>query len=127
MVRTRQAKIDNVEIPDLLVDDPTGDATVLFLGWGSTFGPIASAVEVLRSNGQKVAQAHLKYINPFPKNLGEILKKYPKVITPEMNLGQLALLLRAKYLKDIISYNQVRGLPFSTSELVEAAMGVIND
>ena len=100
MVRTRQAKIDNVEIPDLLVDDPTGDATVLFLGWGSTFGPIASAVEVLRSNGQKVAQAHLKYINPFPKNLGEILKKYPKVITPEMNLGQLALLLRAKYLKD---------------------------
>ena len=82
---------------------------------------------MLRSNGQKVAQAHLKYINPFPKNLGKILKKYPKVITPEMNLGQLALLLRAKYLKDIISYNQVRGLPFSTSELVEAAMGVIND
>jgi len=126
MVRTRQAKIDNVEVPDLHVDDPTGDAYVLFLGWGSTFGPIASAVEVLRSNGEKVAQAHLKYINPFPKNLGDVLNKYPKVITPEMNLGQLALLLRAKYLKDIISYNQVRGLPFSTAELVEAAMGVIN-
>lgn len=127
MVRTRQAKVDNVEVPDLVVDDPTGDANVLFLGWGSTFGPIASAVDVLRSNGEKIAQAHLKYINPFPKNLGEVLKKYPKVITPEMNLGQLALLLRAKYLKDIISYNQVRGLPFSTAELVEAAMGVIND
>jgi 2-oxoglutarate ferredoxin oxidoreductase subunit alpha len=126
MVRTRQAKIDNVEVPELHVDDPTGDANVLFLGWGSTFGPIASAVEVLRTNGEKVAQAHLKYINPFPKNLGEVLNRYPKVITPEMNLGQLALLLRAKYLKDIISYNQVRGLPFSTAELVEAAMGVIN-
>lgn len=126
MVRTRQAKIDNVEVPHLIVDDPTGDAKVLFLGWGSTFGPIASAVEVLRNNGEKIAHAHLNYINPFPKNLGEVLNKYPKVITPEMNLGQLALLLRAKFLKDIISYNQVRGLPFSTAELVEAAMGVIN-
>ena len=126
MVRTRQAKIEGIEIPDLEVDDPTGDAQVLFLGWGSTFGPISSAVEILRANGQKIAQAHLKYINPFPKNLGAVLEKYPRVITPEMNLGQLAMLLRSKYLKDIVGYNMVRGLPFSTAELVEAAMGVLD-
>ena len=86
-----------------------------------------SAVEVLRNNGEKIAQAHLKYINPFPKNLRTILKHYDKVIIPEMNLGQLAMLLRSKYLKDIIGYNMVRGLPFTTAELVEAAMGVLHN
>ena len=127
MVRVRAAKIEGIKVPDLVVDDPTGDAEVLFLGWGSTYGPIATAIEVLRENGEKIAQAHLKYINPFPKNLGDVLAKYPKVILPEMNLGQLAMLIRSKYLKDIIGYNIVRGLPFSTAELVEAAMGVIHD
>ena len=127
MVRTRQAKVDGIEVPDLDVDDPSGDAQVLFLGWGSTYGPIASAVEVLRNNGEKIAQAHLKYINPFPKNLRTILNQYDKVITPEMNLGQLAMLLRSKFLKDIIGYNMVRGLPFTTAELVEAAMGVLHN
>ena len=127
MVRTRQAKVDGIEVPDIDVDDPTGDATVLFLGWGSTYGPIASAVETLRNNGEKIAQAHIKYIAPFPKNLGAILEKYPKVITPEMNLGQLAMLLRSKYMKDIVGYNMVRGLPFTTAELVEAAMGVLHN
>ncbi len=127
MVRTRQAKVDGIQVPDIEVDDPTGDAQVLFLGWGSTYGPIASAVEELRNNGEKVAQAHIKYIAPFPKNLGAILEKYPKVITPEMNLGQLAMLLRAKFLKDIVGYNMVRGLPFTTAELVEAAMGVLHN
>ncbi len=126
MVRTRAAKIEGIEVPDLEVDDPSGDAAVLFLGWGSTYGPIASAVEVLRTNGEKIAQAHLRYINPFPKNLGDVLKKYPKVITPEMNLGQLAMLLRSKYLKDIVGYNAVRGLSFTTTELVAAAMGVLH-
>ena len=125
MVRTRAAKIAGIEVPDLEVDDPDG-ASILLLGWGSTFGPIASAVEVLRAGGTAVAQAHLKYLNPFPKNLGEILRKYPKVIVPEMNLGQLALLLRGQFLVDVISYNQVRGLPFSTSELVEVALEVLN-
>jgi 2-oxoglutarate ferredoxin oxidoreductase subunit alpha len=126
MVRTRQAKIDGIEVPDLVVDDPSGGANVLFLGWGSTYGPIASAVELLRTNGEKIAQAHLRYINPFPKNLGEVINKYEHVITPEMNLGQLAMLLRSKYLKDIVGYNMVRGLPFTTAELVEAAMGVLH-
>jgi 2-oxoglutarate ferredoxin oxidoreductase subunit alpha len=127
MVRARAAKVAGIEVPDLIVDDPSSDAKVLVLGWGSTFGPIAAAVEGLRENGEKVAQAHIRYINPFPKNLGEVLKKYDRVIVPEMNLGQLAMLLRSEFLKDITGYNQVRGLPFSISELMEAILAVLND
>jgi len=127
MVRTRAAKVAGIKVPDLEVSDPTGDANVLFLGWGSTYGPISAAVETLRENGEKIAQAHIRYLNPFPKNLDEVLKKYPKVIVPEMNLGQLAMLLRAKFLKDVISFNQVRGLPFTTAELIESAMGVLHE
>ncbi|HEY3292607.1 MAG TPA: 2-oxoacid:acceptor oxidoreductase subunit alpha [Candidatus Nanopelagicaceae bacterium] len=127
MVRARAAKVAGVEIPDLVVDDPNGNAEVLLLGWGSTFGPIAAAVESLRANGENIAQAHLRYINPFPKNLGKVLEKYSKVIVPEMNLGQLSMLLRSQYLKDIIGYNMVRGLPFTTAEIMEAAMEVLHD
>ena len=127
MVRARAAKVAGVEIPDLVVDDPNGDADVLLLGWGSTYGPIAAAVESLRANGENIAQAHLRYINPFPKNLGKVLEKYSKVIVPEMNLGQLSMLLRSQYLKDIIGYNMVRGLPFTTAEIMEAAMEVLHD
>lgn len=127
MVRTRAAKVAGIKVPDLEVSDPTGDANVLFLGWGSTYGPISAAVETLRENGEKIAQAHIRYLNPFPKNLDEVLKKYPKVIVPEMNLGQLAMLLRAKFLKDVISFNQVGGLPFTTAELIESAMGVLHE
>jgi 2-oxoglutarate ferredoxin oxidoreductase subunit alpha len=127
MVRTRAAKVAGITVPDITVDDPTGDAEVLLLGWGSTFGPISAAVETLRVNGEKIAQAHIRYINPFPKNLGSVLEKYSKVIVPEMNLGQLAMLLRSQYLKDVIGYNMVRGLPFTTAEIVEATMEVLHD
>ena len=127
MVRARAAKVAGVAVPDLVVDDPSGNAEVLLLGWGSTYGPIAAAVESLRANGENIAQAHIRYINPFPKNLGQILDKYPKVIVPEMNLGQLSMMLRAQYLKDIIGYNMVRGLPFTTAEIMEAAMEVLHD
>ncbi len=127
MVRARAAKVAGVEIPDLVVDDPNGNADVLLLGWGSTYGPIAAAVESLRANGENIAQAHLRYINPFPKNLGKVLERYSKVIVPEMNLGQLSMLLRSQYLKDIIGYNMVRGLPFTTAEIMEAAMEVLHD
>jgi 2-oxoglutarate ferredoxin oxidoreductase subunit alpha len=127
MVRARAAKVAGVEIPDLIVDDPNGNADVLLLGWGSTYGPIAAAVESLRANGENIAQAHLRYINPFPKNLGKVLEKYSKVIVPEMNLGQLSMLLRSQYLKDIIGYNMVRGLPFTTAEIMEATMQVLHD
>ncbi len=119
MVRTRQAKVDRVaaSIPPLEVEDPGGQARVLVLGWGSTYGPIGAAARVVRSHGIDVAQAHLRHLNPFPSDLDEILHRYDKVLVPEMNLGQLAMLIRAKYLVDAISYNQVRGLPFTVEEL----------
>lgn len=126
MVRLRQAKVDGIKVPDLVIDGPQ-DADLLFLGWGSTFGPITSAVAELRDAGYKVAHAQIKYLNPFPANLGAVLNQYEKVIVPEMNLGQLSMMLKAKYLKDVINFNIVRGMPFTTAELVEAGIGAIND
>jgi 2-oxoglutarate ferredoxin oxidoreductase subunit alpha len=125
MVRLRQAKIDGIaaDIGQLEVDDPGGRARVLILGWGSTFGSIGAAVREVRLAGGAVAQAHLRHLCPFPANLGEVLQSYDKVLVPEINLGQLALLLRGRYLTDVISYNRVRGLPFRAAELA----GVIQD
>jgi 2-oxoglutarate ferredoxin oxidoreductase subunit alpha len=119
MTRLRQAKIDGIakSIPNLEVDDPSGQADVLILGWGSTYGPIAEATRLARNSGVNVARAHIRHLNPFPPNLGELLSRYEQVIVPEMNLGQLAMLLRAKYLVDVQSYTQVRGLPFTSIEL----------
>ncbi|WP_159767216.1 2-oxoacid:acceptor oxidoreductase subunit alpha [Streptomyces sp. HM190] len=116
MVRTRQAKIDGIDVPDLRVDDPDR-ADTLVLGWGSTYGPITAAVRQLREAGEPIAQAHLRHINPFPKNLGEVLARYQQVVVPEMNLGQLATLIRAKYLVDARSYTQVAGTPFTAGQL----------
>jgi 2-oxoglutarate ferredoxin oxidoreductase subunit alpha len=125
MVRLRQAKIDGIaaDIGQLEVDDPDGNAKVLVLGWGSTFGSIGAAVRRVRVAGGSVAQAHLRSLSPFPANLGDVLQSYDKVLVPEINLGQLALVLRGKYLTDVISYNRVRGLPFRAAELA----GVIQD
>ncbi|HVB45924.1 MAG TPA: 2-oxoacid:acceptor oxidoreductase subunit alpha [Streptosporangiaceae bacterium] len=125
MVRLRQAKIDGIaaDLPPLEVDDPDGSARVLVLGWGSTFGSIGAAVRRVRLAGGSVAQAHLRHLSPFPVNLAEVLKRYDKVLVPEINLGQLALVLRGRYLTDVISYNRVRGLPFRAAELT----GVIQD
>ncbi|MFF3564467.1 2-oxoacid:acceptor oxidoreductase subunit alpha [Streptomyces sp. NPDC002574] len=120
MVRTRQAKIDGIEVPDVAVDDPGGAARTLVVGWGSTYGPITAAVRRIRGAGGAVAQAHLRHLNPFPGNLGEVLKRYDKVVVPEMNLGQLAHLLRAKYLVDARSHTQVTGLPFKAEQLAAA-------
>ena len=119
MVRTRAAKIDGIvrDIPDLVVDDPSQNSRVLVMGWGSTYGPIVAAVRRVRKTGRQVAYTHLRHLNPFPANLGDILRAYDRVIVPEMNLGQLAMLLRAKYLVDVQSYSRVRGLPISLSEL----------
>ena len=121
MVRLRQAKVDAIAdtIPDIKVDDPGGDARILMLGWGSTYGPIGAACQIIRRSGVKVAQAHLRHLNPFPRNLGEVLASYERVVVPEMNLGQLNMLLRSKFLIDTYGYNQVRGLPFKSSELVD--------
>jgi 2-oxoglutarate ferredoxin oxidoreductase subunit alpha len=125
MVRLRQAKIDGIaaDIPPLDVDDPDGAARVLVLGWGSTYGAIGAAVRRVRKAGRSVAQAHLRHLSPYPANVEDVLRRYDKVLVPEINLGQLALLLRGRFLVDVISYNQVRGLPFQAAELA----GVIED
>jgi 2-oxoglutarate ferredoxin oxidoreductase subunit alpha len=129
MVRLRQAKVDGIarDISPLEVDDPDGAARVLVLGWGSTYGSIGAAVRRVRTTGGSVAQAHLRYLNPFPANLGEVLAAYEKVLVPEINLGQLALLLRGRYHADVISYNRVRGLPFRAAELAGVIQDVITD
>jgi 2-oxoglutarate ferredoxin oxidoreductase subunit alpha len=126
MVRLRQAKIDGITVPDLEVDDPTGDAELLLIGWGSSYGPIGEACRQARRKGVKVAHAHLRYLSPFPKNLGDVLRRYPQVVAPEMNLGQLSLLLRGKYLVDVQSVTKVQGLAFLADEigrLIRAALG----
>jgi 2-oxoglutarate ferredoxin oxidoreductase subunit alpha len=129
MVRLRQAKIDGIaaDIGPLQVDDPDGNARVLVLGWGSTFGSIGAAVRRVRAAGRSVAQAHLRHLNPFPGNLGDVLRRYDKVLVPEINLGQLALLLRGRYLVDVVSYNRVRGLPFRAAELADVIKDVIDN
>ncbi len=128
MVRTRQAKVDGIAatIPATEVDDPDGDARVAVIGWGSTYGPIGAAVRRIRHSGRKVAQVHLRHINPFPADLGDVLRRYDRVVCPEMNLGQLALLLRAKYLVDVESHTQVNGMPFRAASLAAVVQDVID-
>ena len=121
MVRLRAQKVAGIaaDIPELEVDDPDG-AGLLVLGWGGTYGSITSAVRRLRKQGKHVAQAHLTHLNPFPRNTGEVLASYDRVLVPEMNLGQLLKLVRAEFLVDAVGYNQVRGQPFRSDELAAA-------
>jgi 2-oxoglutarate ferredoxin oxidoreductase subunit alpha len=127
MVRLRAAKVAGIarSLPPLHVDDPGGDAELLVLGWGSTYGPIQAAARRVRREGGRVAHAHLRHLNPMPQDLGQILKRYRKVLIPEMNLGQLALLVRARYLVDAVGYNQVRGLPFTSQELTDVITALL--
>ncbi|HZN62934.1 MAG TPA: 2-oxoacid:acceptor oxidoreductase subunit alpha [Planctomycetota bacterium] len=121
MCRIRAAKIQRIvqDVPDAQVHgDP--DAKILMLGWGSPYGSITAAVEEARRRGIKVAQVHLRHLNPFPANLGAILKKYPRILVPELNLGQLLMVIRAKFLVDARGLNKVQGKPFKVAELVEA-------
>jgi 2-oxoglutarate ferredoxin oxidoreductase subunit alpha len=119
MTRLRQAKVDGIadDIPPLEVDDPDGDADLLVLGWGSSLGTITAAAAVARRDGKKVATAHLRHLNPFPANTGDVVRAYPKVLVPEMNMGQLASLIRARYLVDAQAYSKVQGLPIFAEEL----------
>jgi 2-oxoglutarate/2-oxoacid ferredoxin oxidoreductase subunit alpha len=126
MVRLRAAKIDGIPVPDLEVDDPDGDAELLVLGWGSTYGPIGAGARRVRAMGHKVAQAHLRHLNPLPANLDEVFARYRTVVVPEMNLGQLALLLRGRYLVDVKSYTKVSGLPFKAEELQDLFLDYLN-
>jgi len=118
-------------VPPLTVDDPSAvegsPAKVLVLGWGSTYGPIGAGVRRVRKAGYHVAQVHLRHLNPFPRDLGDILARYDKILIPEMNLGQLAMLVRARYLVDAVGYNHVRGLPLKAAELAEAIGNLVAD
>ncbi len=120
MVLMRQAKVDRAaqDIPDVeIFGEPTGK--VLVLGWGSTYGSITSAVEKMQREGKSVSSAHLRHLNPFPKNLGDVLGGFERVIVPEMNLGQLATMIRAKYLVDAVPFSKVKGRPFQIREIIK--------
>ena len=121
MTRLRAEKIAGIasDIPELGVDDPDG-ADLLVLSWGGTYGPVAAGVRRARGDGGKVAHAHLHYLNPFPRNTGEVVGAYEKLLIPELNLGQLRKLIRAEFLVDAAGFNLVRGLPFRASEVQEA-------
>ena len=121
MVRIRAAKVAGIaaDIPELEVDDPDG-AELLVLGWGSTWGVAQQAVRQARERGMSVAHAHLVHVNPFPRNLGEVLARYERVLVPEMNLGQLSRLVRAEFLVDARSLSKVQGLPFRAAEVESA-------
>ena len=119
MVKLRQEKVDRAvaEIPPVeILGEPTGK--VLVLGWGSTYGSISSAVERMQREGKSVSAAHLRYLNPFPRNLGDVLRGFETVIIPEMNLGQLCTMVRAKYLVDAVAFSKVKGRPFQIREII---------
>jgi 2-oxoglutarate ferredoxin oxidoreductase subunit alpha len=126
MVRVRQRKIAGIagEIPPTTVTGPP-EGELLILGWGSTYGAIAGAVQELTSGGASVAHAHLRYLNPLPPDLGSVLGRYRKVLVPEMNLGQLVRLIRAEYLVDAHGLNKIQGRPFKQSEIVTRARAIL--
>jgi 2-oxoglutarate ferredoxin oxidoreductase subunit alpha len=127
MVRMRAERIAGIAVPDVEVDDPDDNARVLVLGWGSTYGPIGAACRSLRHRGLPVAQAHLRHLNPLPANLGAVLRAYDRVVIPEMNLGQLAHVIRGTYLVDAIPFNQVSGLPFTAATLENMLEDVVKN
>jgi len=118
MINNRDKKVKNVvnDIPDVEVKG-LQEGDLLVLSWGSTLGPIHEALRRINKNGPKVSHVHLSYLNPFPKNLGEVLKKFKRILIPELNLGQLAFIIRSKYLIDVIQYNKVQGQTFKSIEI----------
>jgi len=129
MTYLRRDKVDGIaaDIPPLEVDDPDGDAELLVLGWGSSLGTIRAAAARVRGAGRSVAAAHLRHLNPFPANTGEVVRRYPKVLIPEMNLGQLSMLIRARFLVDARGFNKVQGLPIVAEELEQEILRVLDE
>ena len=126
MVNNRQAKIEKVQtvIPELEIEgDKSGE--LLILSWGSTYGAIKEGIRKAAAGGYKASHIHIRHINPFPKNLGKILKKFKKVLIPEMNKGQLATVIRSTFLIDVIQYNKVKGQPFKIAEIENKIMEVL--
>jgi 2-oxoglutarate ferredoxin oxidoreductase subunit alpha len=128
MTRLRAQKVAGIaaDIAELEVDDPSGEAKVLVLSWGGTYGPVAAAARRVRANGKQVAHAHLRYLNPFPRNTGDVLRRYDKVLVPEMNLGQLLMLVRSQFLVDAIGYNSVRGFPLRQIDVAAAVEALVD-
>jgi 2-oxoglutarate ferredoxin oxidoreductase subunit alpha len=127
MTRLRAQRVAGIaaDIAELEVDDPDGGANVLILSWGGTYGPVAAAARRVRARGKQVAHAHLRHLNPFPRNTDEVLRRYEKVLVPEMNLGQLLKLVRAEFLVDAVGYNRVRGVPLRAAELENALLALM--
>jgi len=119
MTQLRAQKVAGIEVPDLEVDHEEG-ADLLVVSWGGTYGPVTAGVRRARMSGGRVAHAHLRWLNPFPRNLGDVLRSYDRVLIPEMNLGHLLKLVRAEFLVDARGYNRVRGKPFTAAEIAEA-------
>ena len=119
MTQLRAQKVAGISVPDQPVDHQEG-ADVLVLSWGGTFGPVHAGVRRVRGIGGKVAHAHLRWLSPFPANLGDVLRSYDKVLVPEMNSGHLLQLIRARYLVDAVGYNRVTGKPFKAGEIADA-------
>jgi len=124
MTQLRAQKVAGVQVPDLEVDHQEG-ADVLVLSWGGTYGPVAAGVRRVRGTGGKVAHAHLRWLNPFPANTGDVLRSYDRVLIPEMNLGQLLKLIRAEYLVNAVGYNRVTGKPFKAGEIADAVEAML--
>ncbi|MGK7395159.1 MAG: 2-oxoacid:acceptor oxidoreductase subunit alpha [Candidatus Cyclobacteriaceae bacterium M3_2C_046] len=127
MVEIRQKKIDNIsrDIPNVLVEgESSGD--LLIVGWGSSYGAIKTAFDRMRGQGLKVSYVHLKYLNPFPSNFGEILFNFKRILVPELNLGQLKTIIQSKYLVPVIGYNKVQGMPFKSYEIEEKVNELLN-
>ncbi|MFV0459794.1 MAG: 2-oxoacid:acceptor oxidoreductase subunit alpha [Actinomycetales bacterium] len=127
MTALRQAKVDGVDVPDVEVEDPDGQAKLLMVGWGSTYGPIGAACRRVRATGGHVAQIHLRHLNPLPANLGDVLRRYERVLVPEMNLGQLRSILRDRYLVDARGHNRVSGMPFKVEDLERVINEALDD
>jgi 2-oxoglutarate ferredoxin oxidoreductase subunit alpha len=119
MTQLRAQKVAGIEVPAQEVDHQEG-ADVLVVSWGGTYGPVHAGVRRVRAGGGKVAHAHLRWLNPFPANLGDVLRSYGRVLVPEMNAGQLRQLVRARYLVDAVGYNRVTGKPFKAAEIRDA-------
>ena len=127
MTQLRQQKIDNIQVPDVVVEGDKDDAELLIVGFGGTYGHLHAAMDEMRTAGKKVALAHFKYINPLPKNTAEVMKKYPKVVVAEQNMGQFAGYLRMKIDGFVpAQYNEVKGQPFVVNELVAAFTEIYN-
>lgn len=128
MTDLRAAKVAGIanDIPPLAVDDPDGDAELLILAWGSSLGTVRAAARRVRADGRKVATAHLRHLNPFPLNTGEVVTSYRKVLIPEMNSGQLSMLIRARFLVDAFSFTKVQGIPIAADDLELEVLRVLD-